>query len=458
MSTIQHRDPATTTDASPTEPVHHPRIFYGWFVAAAAFGVGFVGFGSAYTFSAFVGPLQREFAASRGSVSLAFSLAGFLYFSLGLVSGPLADRWGPRPLAVTGMILTGAGLALAGTAHSLTEVYTAYGLGVGLGIGCAFVPALAAIQRWFVRRRGLASGLAVSGVGAGTLVVPPLASALIATLGWRTAYLVLGALAAVVGAGMALMIESDPYDRGLAPDGDFPQPGARRVRPAGDSTADAIRSRRFAGLYVACLISSLGLLVPFVHLIPYATDHGVPRSSAVLLLGVIGAASIAGRLVFGGLADRMGRRRALLTTFVGMALAMAVWACSTALWPLVVFALVYGVFYGGFVAVLPALVADYFGGRNVSGILGVLYTSVAIGTLIGPSAAGFVFDVSHSYTLPILASALANVVAAAIMAGTSAIPRAAGSMLGVTLASARAAPCRPRASRHAGHGNTGGRS
>src|SRR6059058_130138 len=97
----------------------HPRVFYGWLVVAAAFAVTFVGFGSAYTFSAFVGSLQRDFAASRGSVSLVFSLAGFLYFGLGIVSGPLADRFGSRRLALIGMMLTGAGLALAGVARSL---------------------------------------------------------------------------------------------------------------------------------------------------------------------------------------------------------------------------------------------------------------------------------------------------------------------------------------------------
>src|SRR3979490_2133702 len=102
-----------------------PRVFHGWFVVAAAFAVTFVGFGSAYTFSAFVEPLQRDFAASRGSVSLVFSLAGFLYFGLGIVSGPLADRWGSRRLAVAGMILTGAGLAAAGMAQSLAQVYAA---------------------------------------------------------------------------------------------------------------------------------------------------------------------------------------------------------------------------------------------------------------------------------------------------------------------------------------------
>src|ERR1700688_5097660 len=88
------------------------RIFYGWFVVAAAFAVTLLGFGSAYTFSAFVEPLQRDFGASRGSVSLVFSLAGFLYFSLGILSGPLADRFGSRRLAFIGMILTGLGLAI----------------------------------------------------------------------------------------------------------------------------------------------------------------------------------------------------------------------------------------------------------------------------------------------------------------------------------------------------------
>lgn len=409
---------AVTSRAAPP----NPRIFYGWFVVAAAFAVTFVGFGSAYTFSAFVGSLQKDLGASRGSVSLVFSLAGFLYFSLGIVSGPLADRWGSRRLAVAGMILTGAGLAAASTARTLTEVYLAYGLGVGVGVGCAYVPALGAVQRWFVRRRGLASGLAVSGIGLGTLVMPPLASFLIQALGWRMAYLALGGLAASVGAGMALMIENDPRDRGLAPDGDPPRPGMQTgtgLAAAGAPVREALRSRQFIVLYSACLACSFGVFVPFVHLVPYAGDHGVAPSSAVLLLGVIGVGSTAGRFLLGGLADRMGRQRALTASFVGMALALSIWAFSTGFWPLAAFAFAYGVFYGGWVAVLPAVVMDYFGGRNVSGIIGALYTSVAFGTLIGPSAAGYAFDMSRSYTVPIVASVCANLVAAGIMASMS---------------------------------------
>jgi MFS family permease len=392
-----------------------PRAFYGWFVVAAAFAVTFVGFGSAYTFSAFVEPLQHDFGASRGSVSLIFSLAGFLYFGLGIISGPLADRFGSRPLAMAGMILTGLGLAAASAAPSLAQVYVAYGLGVGLGVGCAYVPAIGAVQRWFVRRRGFASGLAVSGIGVGTLVMPPLASLLIGMLGWRGAYLALGSLAMVLGGGLALLIENDPRQRGLGPDGDPPQTTTPAVQPEGSSVREAIRSTRFISLYAACLICAFGVFVPFVHLVPYARDHGIEPSSAVLLLAVIGVGSTAGRFFLGGLADRMGRELSLLLMFVGMALALVMWAISTTFWPLVVFAFAYGVFYGGWVAVLPAVVMDYFGGRNVSGLIGILYTSVAFGTLVGPSAAGFAFDFSHSYALPILLSAGANIAAAVIV-------------------------------------------
>jgi MFS family permease len=300
-------------------------------------------------------------------------------------------------------------------ARTLTEVYVAYGLGIGLGVGCSYVPALGAVQRWFVKRRGFASGLAVSGIGVGTLVMPPLASFCIEALGWRHAYLVLGVLAAVLGVGMAVLIENDPRERGLAPDGDALQSGARAELPAGFSLRDAVRSRRFISLYAACLICSFGIFVPFVHLIPYALDHGVPQSAAVLLLGAVGVGSTAGRFFLGGVADRLGRELALLLMFAGMACALLIWVCSAAFWGLCLFALLYGVFYGGYVAVLPALVMDYFGGRNVGGIIGVLYTSIAVGTLIGPSAAGFAFDVSHSYVLPILASAAGNLIAVLIM-------------------------------------------
>ena len=261
--------------------------------------------------------------------------------------------------------------------------------------------------------------------------MPPLASQLIELLGWRGAYLVLGGLAAAIGAGLALLIENDPRDRGLWPDGDPQQSGAPPLRREGTSVREAVRSRRFIGLYASCLICSFGVFVPFVHLVPYARDHGVAPSSAVLLLGVIGVGSTAGRFFLGGIADRMGRQFSLLLMFTGMALALATWVISVDIWSLTAFAFLYGVFYGGWVAVLPAVVMDYFGGRHVSSIIGVLYTSVAFGTLVGPSAAGFAFDLSHSYTLPIMASASANIVAAVIVAVMSKTTSSAKRLTGI---------------------------
>ena len=407
---------------SPADFGTKPRLFYGWLVVAGGFAVTFVGFGCVYSFSVFIDSLQQDFGASRGSVSLVFSLAGFLYFAVGSVSGPLADRFSSRLLAVVGMILIGVGLALASAAQNLIEVYAAYGLGVGLGVGCSYVPAMGAVQRWFIRHRGFASGLASSGIGAGTLVVPPLTALVIAHLGWRGAYLALGVFAIVAGIGAALLLENDPRHRGLYPDGDSksepPQPQAASVA-AGMSIAEAVRSKHFIGLYAACLSCALGVFVPFVHLTPYAVDHGIAKSAAVLLVSIIGVGSTVGRFLLGGLADRLGRILSLILMFAGMAVSLLIWVFSTTFWPLAIFAFVFGTAYGGWVALLPSVVMDYFGGRNVSGIIGVLYTSAGIGTLIGPSAAGFAFDISGSYTAPILVSAAGNVIAVLIMAATS---------------------------------------
>ncbi len=406
---------------STNSSISSPRIFYGWFVVAGTFAVTFVGFGCAYSFSDFLLPLQRDFAASRGSISLVFSIAGFFYFGLGVISGPLADRFGSKLFAVLGMVLTGIGLGVASIAQSLLQVCAAYGLGVGLGIGCSYVPAVGAVQRWFLRRRGFASGLAVSGIGVGTLVMPPVALLLIDRLGWRETYLVLGIFAIVVGAGLAFLIEDDPHGRGLGIDGDPPRVG-QATMAAGVPVSEAIRSRRFVGLYAACFICAFGLFVPFVHLVPYALDHGVDQRAAALLVGAIGVGSTAGRFLLGGLADRLGRPLSFLLMFVGMGFSFVMWLVSTSLWPLAAFALVYGVFYGGFVALAPAVVIDYFGGRHASSLIGILYTSVAFGTLVGPTAAGFAFDVSHSYTLPILLSVGAYAIATAILALTSKAP------------------------------------
>jgi MFS family permease len=385
-------------------------------VVAGAFGVMFVTFGCTYAFTAFFTPLQEGFEVSRGALSGVFSVAASLYFFLGAVSGPLADRFGPRPTIVFGTTTVGLGLIMAGRADALWQIYAAYGIGVGVGVGFAYVPAIAAVQQWFVAKRGFASGVAVSGIGLGTLVVPPIAAWLVDEFGWRGAYYVLGVACIVAGGGAALVIDGSPERHGFLPDGQVLETSLTPQQLAeGLSVRQALGSRAFLLLYSAAFLVSVGLFMPFVHLAPFAEDRGVPHRVAVALFAVVGVGSTAGRFLIGGLADRLGRRRSLAAMYVGVAVTMLWWLASTQAWQIGLFALTFGACYGGFVALAPALIVDYFGPRNASSLIGLSYTAVAFGTLAGPPLGGYAFDVYRSYTLPIAFSAAAAIAAAALV-------------------------------------------
>jgi MFS family permease len=168
-------------------------------------------------------------------------------------------------------------------------------------------------------------------------------------------------------------------------------------------------------MYGAAFLVSLGLFTPFVHLAPYAEDQGVPHAVAVGLFALIGIGSTAGRFLIGGLADRIGRRRSLCAMYVGLAFTLLWWLVSTQAWQIGLFALVFGACYGGFVALAPALIVDYFGPRKAGSLIGLTYTAVAFGTLGGPPLAGYAFDLTGSYTLPIAFSAVTALAAAALI-------------------------------------------
>jgi MFS family permease len=311
------------------------------------------------------------------------------------------------------MLLVALGLGLASIAQNVWQVYLTYSLGVGVGLGMAYVPAVGAVQRWFVRRRGMASGLAVSGIGAGTLVIPLVAAGSIEWLGWRETYLLLAGLALLIGIPAALAIEQSPAARGVGTDGDAhiaPVAGASTV-PAGNTLREALSGRPFWLLFGSGLSASLGIFIPFAHLAPYAVDEGFSDRFGAFLIGMIGIGSIVGRLVLGGGADRLGRRTALISTFIGMGVCLTWWLAATQAWSLIIFALAFGAAYGGFVALMPAVAADYFGGRSVGAILGVLYSSAAIGALFGPTIAGAIYDSRESYALPIILAIALNGVA-----------------------------------------------
>jgi MFS family permease len=369
----------------------------GWLVVIGSFGVMFAGFGATYSFSAFLAPLEREFAASRGEVSLVFSLAVCLYFLLGAATGPLAGRIGARPTILIGVLILALGLFVASSAESIGGVFLGYGLGVGLGVAFTYVPSVAAVQPWFGARRGLASGLAVAGIGVGTLAGPPIAGLLIEALGWRAALTALAAAVLVIG-GLTGILVTTPAAHDSAP-----------REPVGP----ALRSASFRWLYAGGVLIGVGTFLPFVHLVPYAEAEGVPRATAVLLVGAIGIGSTAGRFLLGGLADRLGRDRSLAAMYTACGLCLLLWPTASEAWALFAIALAYGAAYGGFVALMPALAADLFGPRRASAVIGVLYTSVGWGALAGPSLAGYAYDLSGSYVVPIATGGVLDLLAAA---------------------------------------------
>ena len=191
-------------------------MFRGWVVVGAAFTALTVIFGVAYSFASFFASFQSEFNALRANVSLVFSISGFIWFALGAFTGTAADRLGPRPMALVGMLLLAGGLFAASRAQTLMQVYATYSLGVGLGVGFVYVPAIGAVQPWFRRRLGLAAGLASAGIGMGTLITPYVSVALIHAFGWRGAFAALGGFVLVVGVTAAAFLDNDPARHGLS--------------------------------------------------------------------------------------------------------------------------------------------------------------------------------------------------------------------------------------------------
>jgi MFS family permease len=366
-----------------TASTDEPR--YGWVVVAACFTALAVIFGVAYAFAAFFAPLQTEFKATRADVSWLFGLSGLLYFVLGAGAGLLADRFGPARVTSAGMLCIVAGLLVASLADRLGAVVWAYGLGLGVGIALVYTPAIACVQPWFTRRRGLAAGLASAGIGAGTLVVPLLVTALLAGGDWRQAMRSLAIGALLLGLAATLVLRRAPMARG--PSADVP----------GTPLRDALRSADYRWLYLMCLLGAPGMFVPFAHASAAARDLGIDEVRAVGLVGLIGLGSLSGRFAIGALADRIGRPLTLVLSQASLGLSFLVWAAADGYAAMALFALWMGLSYGGIVSLMPALVMDRFGARAVSSLIGILYTGAALGNLGGPVLAGAVFDRTGSY-------------------------------------------------------------
>jgi MFS family permease len=370
-------------------------------VVAAAFTLMFVGFAAAYSFAAFFGAFQAEFGASRGDVALVFSMAAFLWFLTGAPGGVLADRFGARRVALAGVACLAAALGLAAVSGSVAALYVTYSVGIGIGVGLVYVPSVGAVQPWFGANRAAASGIAVAGIGAGNIAGPLLAAWWIGLFGWRGAYVALAILVLVLGMTAALALKERST-------------GERR-NSQGLGLREALVTGPFWLLYVSLTLSCIGLFVPMVHLGAYAQDLGYSEAQGVTLVSLIGLGSLLGRFTVGPFADRLGRSRSLAAMYAGLGAMLLVWWAAGAWWLLALFAVVFGICYGAYVALLPTIVMDLYGPRAVSGITGCLYTGAGLGTLVGPWLAGAAYDALGAYDLPIFAGAACSFLAAAVV-------------------------------------------
>ena len=355
---------------------------YGWVVVWATFVCLALIFGVSYSFAAFFTSFAGEFAAQRADVSWIFGLSGLVYFVLGTLGGILADRFGPRVVCSAGMALIALGLLLTSWAQALWMVYLSYGLLVGLGIAFVYTPSIASVQPWFTLRRGLAGGIASSGVGAGTLLVPVLVAMGISAMPWREAMRLLALGVLVLGLLASGLLRRAPASA---------QPGAGGTA-SGLSLRESLRTPTFRWFYLATVLASPVMFIPFAHLSASARDLGVHESLAVGLVGLIGIGSLVGRFSIGWLADRIGRAPTLVLMQLTMGLSYLLWAAAGGHALLVLFALWFGLSYGSIVSLLPAICMDYFGGRSVASVVGALYSGAAVGNLLGPVLAGAAFD------------------------------------------------------------------
>jgi MFS family permease len=381
-----------------------------WLTVVATFFSSFVSLGIAYSFGAFFGAMADEFDSTRGATAVIFGITTFLFFWLSLVTGRASDVWGPRPVLAVGAGCLLLGLLATSRVGSLGLGYVTYGAGVGIAAACGYIPMVATVGGWFQRHRATAVGLAVAGIGAGTLVISPVSAALIERYGWRDTYVVLG----IAGAAMMLL---------CVPLIDRP-PGHPGRQPS--QFGRALRSPVFRRLHLSALCSGLALFVPFVFVGQYAQDRGVGSVPAAVLVGVLGGASILARIGFGGLVRRFGSFTLYRLCFALIASSFLIWLVAGSSYAaMVAFVLVLGAGYGGFVALSTIVLAERMGVVGLGSILGLFYTSQGLGGLIGPASAGWLIDRTGSYRAAIVAAAVLAGAARLLLMG---LPVRAGSL------------------------------
>lgn len=392
------------------------RLFYGWVIVAGAFLVLFIAYGAQYSFGVFFAALLDEFHWSRASLAGAFSVYAFAYCVVGFPAGRLTDVLGPRVVIAIGGFFLGGALAGMALVTELWQPYVLYGLVAALGMGTAYVPCNTTVVKWFVRRRGLAVGLASSGGSVGTFALPPLAQLLVSAVGWRTAYVVFGAGILIVLNTVARVMRRDPESMGLSPDGDGRPASQTADRGGRWPLGRALRTRAFWMLGAIFTATWLPVFIPLVHLVPFTLDLGVSPLRAALAVSVLGAGAVTGRLVMGGVSDRIGRKAAIGISFALQILGFLGFLVTRDLPTLYGATLVFGYSYGAISTLFPAIVGDFFGRAEAGALVGFLFALAGSMAAWGPLAAGAIYDRTGSYALAFALAATSNAIALVLLA------------------------------------------
>jgi MFS family permease len=377
-------------------------------------------YGVWYSYSVFLVALLKDFGWSRSVLAGAFSVFTLVHGAANPVIGVLCDRVGPRRLVIFGGVALG--LALNGNSFidSPGQLYLGFGLLTAASVAlCGWVPAVVLVQRQFMDRLALSLGIVSSGIGLGMLLVVPLCQALIETVGWRSAWQILGAICAgvIVPANLFLVRDASspstvvPVDarQGAAAQPKTHDAGAREVTLGG-----AVRTQAFWLVLAAFFFGNVCSQTLHVHQVAFLVDHGITAMAAASVVGVVGVASIFGKTGGGWLADRFEREKIYvigIAILVGAVGALAMVGVAPSRLGAYVFAVMLGVGYSATASLIPAMISDRFRGRHFGLILGMGLMGSAVGSALGPWLAGRLFDATGSYSIPFVIAAVCGTIA-----------------------------------------------
>ena len=372
--------------------------------------------GSVYAWSVFVLPLEHEFGWVRSQTAWVFTILMIWTTVCVVVAGRFQDRHGPKIGAMIGAVSIGAAYLLASFTTTLPFLYVTFGCLGGIANGVGYATAVPVASKWFPDKRGLAVGLLVGAYGAGSAIIGPTAAGLIAWVGWRLTFQILGASFLVVGLLGALLIRN-PAPKALSPG--VPHTAARQSDGPGDvSCAAMLRMPTFYALWVAYCFGTTAGMMTISQLVPFARSAGLGATAATLAITVGGIGNTGGRVLSGWLSDVLGRLQTLRMMLVILAIAMPtlfiIREHAVAFYLLV--AVVYWC-YGTQLSVFAAASADFFGPRHLGANYGALFTAVGFAGIMGPILGAQVFDRFGDYRYAFYAAgglALLAVVALAL--------------------------------------------